>query len=64
MWNAVEYWQLTHNPNIKRIYRVDPRPWDAIGIPEALMCSHSAEEILWDRDRGDKEIEPVQWCPV
>jgi hypothetical protein len=31
MWNQVEFWQLTKNKNIKRIYRVDPRPWDVAG---------------------------------
>ncbi|KPI39126.1 uncharacterized protein AB675_4551 [Cyphellophora attinorum] len=64
MWNQVEFWQLTKNKNIKRIYRVDPRPWDVAGILPVQMCSHSSEEILWDRDRGDAEIEPVDTCRV
>jgi hypothetical protein len=63
-WEQHEYWALTHNPNIMRIWRVDPRPPYAAGIPPLEICAHSAAELLWDRDAGDPVMEPRWECPV
>lgn len=52
IWNSVEYPALTRNPNVRRIWRVDPRP-TACGVPA----------LVWSRDRGDPEVEGVE-CPV
>lgn len=64
MWEQAEYWQLTNNPNVKRIWRVDPRPWDIAGITALEICKHSEAELLWNRDAGDSPLAPRWSCPV
>jgi hypothetical protein len=59
-WAAIEYIYLRQNFNVKRIWRVDPRP-DA-------QCGQQAKVLLWDRDRGDPVRLPTDpmWpflCP-
>lgn len=52
VWEHVEYWKLTQNPNVKVIKRVDPAPG---------ACD--TEQVLWERGR-DAEL-PERWkCPV
>ncbi|KAK4935757.1 hypothetical protein LTR10_023257 [Elasticomyces elasticus] len=55
IWALVEMPALTRNPNIQRIYRVDPRP-GAGGCGE--------EELVWDRGRGDLMLASTWRCPV
>ncbi|EHY53251.1 hypothetical protein HRR83_005904 [Exophiala dermatitidis] len=49
IWSLIEMPALTRNPNIKRIWRVDPRPFSP-------NCGQ--RELLWDATHGDK---PVPW---
>lgn len=52
VWQRVEYWKLTSNPNVKRIYRVDPAPG---------ACDQG--EVMWLRGRD--EPKEKEWeCPV
>ncbi|ETN43031.1 uncharacterized protein HMPREF1541_02189 [Cyphellophora europaea CBS 101466] len=62
-WSVVEYPYLTQNPNIKEIWRVDPRPPSIKGISEEEACNHDRPELLWSRERGDKVLEPKWTCP-
>ncbi|EXJ78810.1 hypothetical protein A1O1_09212 [Capronia coronata CBS 617.96] len=57
IWATVEYPELTRNPNIKRIWRVDPRP----GSPD---CGQRV--LMWDATHGDKPNDPPRrWtCPI
>lgn len=54
IWATVEFPALTRNPNIQRVWRVDPRP----------ASPNCGEKVLvWDRARGDAEV--AGWtCPV
>ena len=54
VWARVEYWKLTSNPVVQRIYRVNPAPG----------ASCAKEELLWDRTRGEKELSRVWSCPI
>ena len=46
VWATVKYWMLTTNPNVQRIYRVDPTPG---------ACDLG--ELLWVRSR-DGQVDP------
>lgn len=52
MWEVVEFPALTSNPNIQRIYRVDPRPGH---------CNQ--RRLIWDR-RINPELRTIKTCPV
>jgi hypothetical protein len=57
IWANVEFPSLTANENVKRIYRVDPRPNDEDA------CG-AEEELVWDRGRGDA-VGKLKWtCPI
>jgi hypothetical protein len=72
IWQRIEFPALTANPNIKRIYQVDPQPlyWkrehqDPPGTPPEDCEEEEPDEptLIWSRDRDP----PVafQWsCPV
>lgn len=53
-WATIEYPQLTQNPNVMRIYRVDPRPlWCGdTGLP--IMQEPT---LIWERARGDAPLQ-------
>lgn len=55
VWARMEFWALTHNPNIQLIIRADPRPPDELGITEEEWCEHSAPQLLWERDEDEPE---------
>lgn len=59
--SALEFPYLTQNPNVKRIYRVDPRPPDQGGTSCGTLDDR---EIFWDRDRGDPAEASTWNCPV
>lgn len=63
VWEHTEFWQLTKNPNVQKILRVDPRPWDVIKITPLEWCRWSEEQMLWERG-VDPELEPRWQCPV
>ena len=52
VWAKVEYWKLTRNPNVQKIYRVDPAPG-----------SDCSREVLWDRSK-DKELAEAEACVI
>lgn len=58
-WALVEFWKLTQNKNVQRIWRVDPSPPG----DGSTLCSIAEPELLWDRVK-DKELQPGWVCPV
>lgn len=57
VWEQVEFWVLTRNKNIQKIWRVDPAPGACTDDPK------KDREILWDRSRDPER--PANWvCPV
>lgn len=63
-WTTIEFPSLTANPNIKEIYKVDPRPPEVKGIPPEEACLHDRPVLLWSRHRGDAEIPRTWSCPI
>lgn len=60
----VEFPALTRNPNIKEIFRIDPRSPEIKGITPEENCEHDRAELIWSRYRGDAEV-PAGWsCPI
>jgi hypothetical protein len=60
-WALVEYWKLTQNKNVQRIWRVDPAP--VYAEDGTVSCAEQEPELLWDQSR-DKEVQPGWICPV
>ncbi|KPI42368.1 uncharacterized protein AB675_9834 [Cyphellophora attinorum] len=56
VWADVEFWVLTQNPAVQKIWRVDPAP--------GCHQGEADKEVLWDRARGDPEGTPKWICPV
>jgi hypothetical protein len=66
-WEQYEYWAITRNPNVKRIWRVDPRdPETDLGLDlSPLQCdTYNEAVILWDRNNGGQELPSKMFCPV
>jgi hypothetical protein len=62
IWIRIEFPALTNNPNVREIYRVDPRPPDQKG-ELVEHCDHDQEVLIWSRDRGDMEMTSGVTCP-
>ncbi|KAJ4524807.1 hypothetical protein HRR83_000438 [Exophiala dermatitidis] len=55
VWQWIEYPQLARNPDVQRIWRIDPRP------ESPNFCE---SRLLWSRERRDP-LPPMPWvCPV
>ncbi|KAL2434788.1 hypothetical protein ABEF95_007362 [Exophiala dermatitidis] len=55
VWAWIEYPQLTRNPHVQRIWRIDPRP------ESNMFC---VRRLLWSRERRDP-LPPMPWvCPI
>jgi hypothetical protein len=65
-WEQWEYWALTRNPNVQRIWRVDPRDPDDLGLDlDPYQCDdYGAPVILWDRNNGGEELPAKMFCPI
>ncbi|ETN44804.1 uncharacterized protein HMPREF1541_09679 [Cyphellophora europaea CBS 101466] len=64
-WIQYEYWALTRNPNVKRIWKIDPR--DASEMDELTdeeKCHFNEPHVLWDRDKGGQTLPPALACHV
>ncbi|EXJ90706.1 hypothetical protein A1O1_03810 [Capronia coronata CBS 617.96] len=55
VWATTEFPALTRNPNIMRIWRVDPRP-------ESPLCGF--RDLIWSRDHGDPPWALGYLCPL
>ena len=55
-WATVEFGQLTQNPNIQRIYRVNPQP----------RCEVELPSIIWERGRDAPMpiLKPCIWRQI
>jgi hypothetical protein len=65
-WKQWEYWALTRNPNVQRIWRVDSRDPDDLGLDlDPYQCdAYGAPVILWDRNNGGEELPTKMFCPI
>ncbi|ETN37929.1 uncharacterized protein HMPREF1541_07552 [Cyphellophora europaea CBS 101466] len=60
LWAAIEFPTLTRNNNVKRIWRVDPRPPKDRGDEEG--CAPDKPQLIWDRARD--KVKKLPWvCP-
>ena len=61
----LEYWVLTRNPNVRRIWRVDPSDVRARrDLSNDEKCRWNDPVIEWDRDAGDPELPAKQYCEI
>ena len=63
IWERVELPALTNNPNIKRIWQVDPRPASMRG-QDPNTCQWYEPVIIWDRNNGGVPWNGGFKCPV
>lgn len=62
---ALEYWALTRNPNVRRIWRVDPRDVrENQDLSDGEKCQYNDPVIEWDRDNGGQALPAKMYCRI
>ncbi|ETN37121.1 uncharacterized protein HMPREF1541_08111 [Cyphellophora europaea CBS 101466] len=64
LWEQYEFWALTRNPNVQRVWQVDPRnPESVEGLEPEEMCQFNDRHVIWERGK-DAELPMKMTCPV